>query len=108
MASVSLDNIVRSYLLSQGRTTLHGYIRHLKSAIDIVRKISTQYAVMTETIPLRMDQKKAIQFPDECLIPLSVAWLNGDRFDMYQLDTSIALKHSYAADSVSATANSIF
>jgi hypothetical protein len=106
--TISLDNIVRSFLIGQGRTTLHSYLRYLKYVIDILRKIAMQYSVMNKTILLRMDQKKAAQWPDDCIVPLAVGWKNGDRVEMYQLDSSIALTHSHVEDGISATPNSIF
>lgn len=106
--TVSLDNIVRSYLIGQSRNTLHNYLRYLKYVVDILRKIAMQYAVMNRTALLRMDQKKAVQWPDDCVVPLAVGWKNGDRIDMYQLDNTIALTHSHVEDGVSATPNSIF
>jgi hypothetical protein len=95
-------------MLGQGRNTMHQYLRYLKYTIDILRKISLQYSVMTKTVAGRLDQKKSFQFPDDCAVPLAVGYNNGDRIEMFQLDTSVALKHSYEADAVSATANSIF
>ena len=108
IAQISLDNIVRSYFISRGQSTLHGYIRALKAAIDCLRKIHLNYAILTKVVKNRVDQKFAIPYPDDLLVPVALWWVDGDRIVSVQPDNSVALKHSYAADAISATANSLF
>jgi hypothetical protein len=105
---ISLDNIIRSYFLARGQSTLHFYARALKHAVDCLRKISLNHGILTKTVKCRVDHKKSIPWPSDALTIQAVAYQEGDRVVYIQPDTSVALQHSYAADGVSATANDLF
>lgn len=104
----TLDSIVRSYLISQGRNTLHGYLKIMKHAIDCLRNISLGYSVMNKTVKCRLDYKKSVALPDDCLVPIAAAWKNGDRMESYDIDSSIAVHHSHVEDGISGTLNGMF
>lgn len=102
---VTLDDCVRGHLINKGRNTLHGYIRYLKYAVDFLKKVSLDHSFMDKTVVLRLDEKKALQLPEDCVTWNKVGWKSGDRIIAFQLDQTISLSHSYEEDSPSATPN---
>jgi hypothetical protein len=105
---LTLDNIIRGYLISQEKPTLHGYLRLMKIMVDFLRKFAMNHSIMDKTVILKLDQKKSVAFPDDCVMPRMVSWQSGDRIVGFQIDSRVALKHSYCDDGVSATPNASF
>lgn len=103
---VTLDDIVRSILIAEGRNTLHGYLRIMKFLIDFLRNFSLNHTYLDHHLVLKLDEKKAIQLPDDFLAATTIAWQSGDRIIRFQRDNSINLHQSYCEDVASATANS--
>jgi hypothetical protein len=60
-----IDSIIRSYLADRGYNTLHRYIQFLKWGLDALKKWQVEGAQEVKTIPLQMDSKKAVRFPDD-------------------------------------------
>lgn len=106
--TVTLDQVIRSYFHKRGKTTLHGYPRALNVLLDFVRDFSLNHGYMDKTVGLKMDTKKSIAFPSDCLRPSKIGWQTGDRVVGFELDSSIAKLHDYCDDGVSATVNQPF
>lgn len=106
--TVTLDQIVRSYLHKRGKTTLHGYARILNVLIDFVRKFALNHAYLDKTVELKMDTKKAVAFPTDCIKPSKIGWKTGDRVVGFEVDTTIALTHDFTDDGVSPTVNTSY
>lgn len=106
--TVTLDQVIRSYFHKRLKTTLHGYPRALNFLLDFVRKFSLNHGYMDKTVGLKMDTKKAIAFPQDCIKPSKIGWQTGDRVVGFEIDNSIAKLHDYCDDGVSATANTAF
>lgn len=66
------------------------------------------HSIMDKTVELKLDNKKSVAFPDDCVMPRKVAWKSGDRIIGFQIDNRIALTHSYTDDVVNATPNNSF
>lgn len=99
---ISLDEIIRNYMIAQGRTTLHGYLRYLKYLIDFLRDVSLTHSVLDKTIALKMDQKKAIQVPEDYIIWSKIGFQVGDRIVAFEKDNTINLNHEISADGLEA------
>jgi hypothetical protein len=80
----------------------------MKFLVGFALKFSMNHAIMDKTVILKLDNKKSVQFPDDCVMPRKVAWQSGDRIIGFQIDSRIALKHSYVDDVVNATPNTPF
>jgi len=104
--SVTIDQAIRSYMVGIGKPTLHGYLRYAKYMIDFLRTLSMNHEFMEKTELLKLDQKKSINFPDDCQMPRMIAWPSGDRIIGFQVDSRINLTHSYCDDAVAGTLNS--
>jgi len=106
---ISLDQIIRNYLISQNRTTLHSYLRYMKYLIDFLRGVSVTHAIFVKTVALKMDQKKAIQLPDDFLVHSKIGFQQGDRIVAFEIDNTINLNHEISEDGLEApTANEKF
>ncbi len=95
---ITLDAIVRNFLISQNRTTLHFYLRYMKYLIDFLRKVALTHAIFDKTVALKMDQKKAIQVPEGYLIWSKIGFQVGDRIVGFERDNTINLHHDITPD----------
>lgn len=95
---IQLDSIVRSYLLNTNRNTLHGYVRILKFLIDFLRKFSLKHSFLDKTVVLKLDQKKAIPFPEDFIMWSKIGWQAGDRIVAFERDNTINLNHEIKDD----------
>lgn len=102
---ISIDQLVREFKASKGEVTLHKYTRYCKHVVDFVMKLSFGTSLLSYTVELKLDEKNAIQWPDDCAIPSEVAWQSGDRVINFQIDNKISKVNSYLEDTVSATPN---
>lgn len=102
---ITLDDAVRGLMIAKGRNTLHGYLKYMKYAVDFLKKVSLNHSFMDKTVVLRMDEKKAIQFPPDLINWNKIGWQSGDRIIAFQRDPTIALHQSYEDDAISATPN---
>ena len=103
--SVSLDSITRSYLGKNGYNTLHNYVGCLRHLLDFLRKVSLNHAVFDKTVVLRLDEKKAVAWPQDYVTWNKIGWQKGDRIIAFQKDNTINLHHSLCEDEISATEN---
>ncbi len=106
--NLTLDNIVRSYLFSTSENTLHKYVRSLKFLIDFLRKFSQNHVYMDHLKVLKVDEKYALQLPDDFMSLNYLAYQSGDRIIKFQRDSSINPNVSYCDDAASATPNTAF
>lgn len=102
---VTLDAIIRSYLITHGKNTLHGYVRLMKYLIDFLRGFSMDYHFMDHSDVLELDEKKAVQFPSDMIALKRLAWRNGDRIICFEPDSRIDIHVDREEDMVSGTAN---
>jgi len=105
MNDITLDALCREYIISKGGSTLHKYIRYMKHLIDFVIKLSSKTALLDLVVELKLDEKNAISWPKDCMVPSSLSWQSGDRVIKFQIDSTISTIQSYCEDAVSATAN---
>lgn len=103
--NITLDDIVRNYMVSQGKNTLHGYVRIMKHLVDFLRNFSLDNTYIDNRVVLQMDEKKAIQFPDDLIAVKAVAWQSGDRILKFEVDNRINLNFSRVDDVGSSTPN---
>lgn len=108
MQEITLDGIVRGYLLSQGRNTLHGYIKALKHCVDFLKKFSVQHSYTDKIVSLSMDYKKAVQFPEDLVVIKKIGWADGDRIVSFTPDQTVNLYHSHADDAIAGTPNTSY
>lgn len=90
----TIDSVVRSYIADQGRTTLHGYIRYMKWAMDGLKKWHLQGGAEDVVTLLKMDKKKSIPYPEDMVSWSTLGVKVGDRVAQFQRDSTIALHHS--------------
>lgn len=102
---VTLDAIIRSYLINQGKNTLHGYVRLMKYLLDFLRGFSMDYHFMDHSDVLELDEKKAIQFPSDMIALKRLAWRNGDRIICFEPDSRIDIHVNREDDMVAGTPN---
>ncbi len=81
----------------------------MKYLIDFMRKFSLKHAFMDKTVVLKLDQKKAIPFPDDFIMWSKIGWMSGDRIVCFERDATINLFHSTTEDGLeSGTVNGRF
>lgn len=95
---ITLDDIIRNFIITQGRSTLHSYVRYMKYLIDFLRKVSLTHSIFDKTVVLKLDQKKAIQVPEDYIIWSKIGWQAGDRIVCFERDSSINLSHEISDD----------
>lgn len=106
---ITLDAIVRGYKVRHGQTTLHNYLRYLKFLVDFLRDVALTHAIFDKTVALKMDQKKAIQVPEDYVIWSKIGYQQGDRIAAFERDNTINLNHEISDDGLEApTANEKF
>lgn len=105
---VTLDDVVRNYMLSHGKNTLHGYVTYMKYMVDFLRQFSMNHVFMDNNVELKLDEKKAVQLPDDFISATKIAWKSGDRLVMFERDNSLSLRSDYCDDVGSATQNSAY
>lgn len=105
---VTLDAIIRSYLISQGKNTLHGYVRLMKFLLDFLRGFSMDYHFLDKSDVLELDEKNAVQFPPDMMTLKRVAWQSGDRIIAFEPDSRLNINSSREDDMESATKNSAY
>lgn len=106
---VTLDQVIRNYYIRENKTTLHGYLRCMKFLIDFLREIALSHSVFDETIALKMDQKKAVQWPERFIMWSKIGFQVGDRIVGFERDNTINLNHEISADGLeSPVANNKF
>lgn len=107
--TVTLDDIVRGFLLTKGNSTLHGYLRYMKFLVEFMRKFAMKNAFMDKTVVLKLDQKKSIPFPEDFIMWKKIGWQSGDRIVAFENDQTINLHHATSEDGNEApTANLSF
>lgn len=106
--NVTLDDIARGYLISQGKNTLHGYVKIMKHIVDFLRGFSMDNHYMDNVTVLELDEKKAVQFPDDAISIKTIAWQSGDRILKFEADSRLSLHVSREDDVASATPNTAF
>lgn len=89
----TIDSIVRSSLADNGYNTLHRYIQYLHWALRGLKEWNMDEAQDVRTVKLQMDNKKAVQFPDDCLGVSKIGVKVGDRIDLFVPDNSITFHH---------------
>ncbi len=107
--NTTLDSIIRGYLISQQKNTLHSYLRYMKYLIDFLRQVSLTHSFFDKTIILKLDQKKAAAVPDDFIMWNKIGWQAGDRIVAFENDGTINMHHATSADGIEApTANPSF
>jgi len=102
-ANITLDSIVRSYKHKLGHNTLHGYVRYMSFLIDFLRSFSMSMSILDTNRVLKVDEKKAIQWPPDCIWPSALSFISGDRLIKFTLDPRINLNQDYCDDAISPT-----
>ena len=105
MNTITLDSVVRTYLLKQGKNTLHSYVRLISFLIDFLRKFSVTHAHGTKQKMLKLDYKKSAQMPPDLLTISRIGWVSGDRIVGFDVDPTISLYHSKEEDAISGSLN---
>jgi hypothetical protein len=103
--NITLDDIVRNYMITQGKNTLHGYVKMMKHLVDFLRDFSMDNAYMDNIAILELDEKNAVQFPEGLISIKMAAWQSGDRIIKFETDNRINLNSSRKEDVGSATPN---
>ncbi len=104
----TLDNICRNYLAKNGYNTLHHYVKCMRHLVDFLRDVSLSHSIFDKTVVLRLDSKKAVQFPSDMVTWTKLGWQKGDRIIAFQKDSSINLHHDTEADGPSETVNDAY
>ena len=98
MSYNTLDSVVRSYIADTGRTTLHGYMRYMKWAMDGLKKWHTQNSYEDKVVLLPMDKKKAVAYPEDMVTWNYLGVKVGDRIAQFNRDKTISLHHSQSGN----------
>lgn len=105
---ITLDSVVRGYLMNGGHNTLHRYLRSLKYCVDFLKKFNVNHSYGDRTVELKLDYKKTIQYPEDLIVFKKIGWVSGDRVVSFDIDETISLHHDHTQDGISGTPNSAY
>lgn len=101
-ATITLDSVIKNYLIEKGEDTEHGYQRYLQLAINGLTEMDFDVSGMPKYVKVSLDNSYSIPIPDDSINIISVMFNSNGKLIVGARDgsTPISVDRSCGVDNI--------